>query len=241
MGTCGEPNAQDGSCIPVADYGALAHNLTGAQIAATWDSTQTEFDGAYTLSKPGTDAYGNAVLTTTGAASNETQVDSSNGAETRGWTQTYGIVSAAIYLPSCGGHICSFPAFWWSSPDSRDAPAGDANVWPKGGEFDIFESTGTGGQSHYHADRGGNRVSSVAGTATPLAVPGWHIFTGVWEKDYVAVYFDGVQVMEYSSKAVAGNVPLELILDNSSGVAGPASADYVGWVQDYAWSGGSPD
>jgi len=234
-GTCGQADSQGaGNCIPVTDYGAQLYNLTGAQMAATWDQTQTEVDGSYTLNPVTADSYGNAVLYTNGKADNESQLDSSNGAETSGFTQTYGIFTAAIYLSSCGGKICSFPAFWLSSPDSRDAPPGDVNVWPAGGEFDIFEGLSGVAQSHYHW---GNGSPTAAGTAKSLTVPGWHIFTGVWENDYVAVYFDGVHVFDYRSTNVEASFPLEVVFDNAGSSNGPASTDYLGWFEDYAWSG----
>jgi len=234
-GTCGQAGSQEaGGCIPVTDYGAQLYNLTGAQMAATWDKTQTEMDGPYTLNPVTADSYGNAVLYTNGKADNESQLDSSNGAETTGFTQTYGIFTAAIYMPSCSGKICSFPAFWLSSPDSRDAPPGDVNVWPAGGEFDIFEGLSGVARSHYHW---GNGSPTAGGAAKSLTTPGWHILTGVWENGYVAAYFDGVSVFDYHSTTVEAGFPLEVVFDNASSSNGPASTEYLGWFEDYAWSG----
>jgi hypothetical protein len=180
-----------------------------------------------TLNPVTTDQYGKAVLYTGGKAYEEASLSSAN-MQGVGLTQTYGIFEAAIYLSGNNGNIADFPAFWLS---------GVGNTWPVGGEFDIFEGLSGNAQSHYHANLGGGNVSSVAGTAESLSVPGWHVFTGVWEQGYLAAYFDGVHVFDYYNTAVEGDAPLQVIVDNATESAGSASTDYVGWFRDYAWSG----
>jgi hypothetical protein len=97
----------------------------------------------------------------------------------------YGAAEAQIYCPAAiPGVLANWPAFWLDTID----------VWPNGGEIDIFE--GLDGRAyfyiHYSPTNDGN--DSPLGQAVAGSFTGWHIYGMKWTPGAVAYYYDGLPV-----------------------------------------------
>jgi hypothetical protein len=228
--------APDG--VPSSDYqpGGITASLTGAQLLAQWDQTQTFNDACPTLTNcnPGSfalDGNGSVVLTTTGGKGNVAMLSSykleGGGGGPVGTTYTNGVFEAELYLPAAGSKVANWPAFWLSGlscpPGVADpALASTLGCWPVGGEFDITEGLGGLMQSHYFWNVGGGNVSGVHGPSVAVT-PGWHIFDGVWKPGSVSVYMDGALVWTYTSANVESDTPLEVNVDMAGSGGGVSS------------------
>jgi hypothetical protein len=228
--------------VPSGSVGDLLDNETGTQIAA-WDATQTMFDGAHTYGTIGTDAAGDAVLTTTGAKANQAML-SSCPFTGHGTAYTHGIFEARMNLPAAAagepGVISGWPAFWLSGMNCRtDTPAftvtpGQPQCWPAGGEFDIMESGPFSGgyqQADYHWNTGAGTDGTTGSGPDTALQPGWHTFDGVWGPGYVAVYADGTLEWSYTSGNVESDSPLMVIFDMAGTGSGVPSALLVAYLR----------
>jgi Ca2+-binding RTX toxin-like protein len=135
--------------------------------------------------------------------------------------QTYGYFEARVYLPSSGGHIANWPAFWL-----------DGQNWPANGELDVMEGLGGQAAYHFHSPSGGPG-SAVSGNYT-----GWHIFGAEWQPGKVTYYYDNHLVGTITTGIT--NSPMYLILNNAIGSWGgphmiPADME-VDWVHVYSAS-----
>lgn len=207
---CAQPTAPATSQPDIAGpvtIGGVEASYTGAQIAQ-WDPTQFGLDGNPTHGTVGTDTAGDAVLTTTGATTNEAMVASCSSIDGTGTIYTHGVFEAVMQMPVTNGKVTNWPAFWISNPVQAN--------WPVGGEFDIMEA-GTnfsGGlqQADYHWNIGGGQVNTQPGPGVTMPT-GWVTFDGVWGPGYVAVYMNGQLQFTYKSGNVESDAPLEVIFD----------------------------
>jgi hypothetical protein len=203
------------------------------------------------------DQFGDASLPTSGQSQNETQLDSSNGTETSGFTQLFGIFTTLMWVPGSNGHCKNFQAYWLASPDIRDDPLQLAPTWPTGAEHDMVECLGGVLRPAYHPDNGNGTVGTFAGSS--IALTGWVFVTGVWEYDtsinpqtglprnevYIADYYctppNGTQVtchhlLDHEFKSANDHTPLELIMDNAGSGSGVTNALFAR-EQVFTWSG----
>jgi beta-glucanase (GH16 family) len=127
----------------------------------------------------------------------------------RGFSFTYGLAEARIYLPPSGHQIADWPAFWT-----------DGRSWPADGEMDILEGLRGAACFHFH-DPSGGPGGCVRGNYS-----GWHTYGANWEPGSVTYYYDGHRVGRITRGVTSA--PMYLILnlavDNSYGGAKVAPA-----------------
>jgi beta-glucanase (GH16 family) len=132
--------------------------------------------------------------------------------------QTYGYFEARINVPSIGGKIADWPAFWT-----------DGQHWPYDGEMDIMEGLGGTAAYHYHSPSGGPG-GTVKGDYT-----GWHTFGALWEPGKVSYYYDN-QLVGVITTGIESS-PNYLILNLGLGIHSLASIPaemQVDWVHVYS-------
>jgi beta-glucanase (GH16 family) len=113
-----------------------------------------------------------------------------------GFTYTYGVAEAKIYVPANGTQLADWPSFW----------ADGTGTWPETGEDDVLEGLGGEACFHFHDPLGG------PGSCDTSITPGWHTFASDWQPGSVTYYYDGKDVGSISS-GVTG-APMYLILGN---------------------------
>jgi beta-glucanase (GH16 family) len=104
----------------------------------------------------------------------------------------YGRVDAKIRLPAVPG---AFPAFWLLPQYNV------YGAWPNSGEIDIVEyqsvwGTGTPGSLHFAAHHAGDALSFWC--KNNLTPQDWHIYSVIWEPDYIAFLFDNIEYGRYT-------------------------------------------
>lgn len=185
--------------------GSLVLNDTGSQLAA-WDKTSSYCGGGDGISQAtgtvGTDASGDATLTTTGKPSSCAAIISPDA-------YSSSVIEARIdfpALPGKSGTIANWTSFWMTNQAT----------WPRDGEIDAVEAAPLTGKSAVSWHSGPNS-SSVYVTSTdgfhqgklpiqgPDITPGWHTVDIVYTKGYFAVYYDGQQYTSYTSSKVTGS------------------------------------
>lgn len=118
----------------------------------------------------------------------------SGSVETRGlFSFTYGWVEARLKtLP----HKGNFPAFWMM-------PQPPTDIWPKGGEIDIFEAIDAQNtafhtvHSHWTFTLG-NKNNPPSSLSEAVSQGDWHIFAARWTESLITFYVDGSPVGSYA-------------------------------------------
>jgi beta-glucanase (GH16 family) len=121
----------------------------------------------------------------------------SDGRTSGGFSFTYGVVEARVYLPADGTQIADWPGVFTTG-----------QTWPNDGEDDIMEGLGGSACWHFHSLSGG-----PGNCATNAITPGWHTFASDWEPGKVTYYYDGVDVGSIAT-GITGS-PMYIALDNA--------------------------
>ncbi len=207
------PANNSGSPVGGANYaGSLVLSETGSQLTS-WNQTSsfcTENSWGSPDGQVGTDAAGDATISTTGATGSCVALIS---------PQAYssGVIEAEIdfpALPGSSGTIADWTSFWLTN---------GAN-WPQDGELDAVEAEPVTGVNAvaWHGGSTGNEFSAstddffqtqLPKTGTNLS-PGWHTVDIVYSQGFMAVYYDGQQYTSYSSDNVTGS-PLNIYITTS--------------------------
>ena len=134
---------------------------------------------------------------------------------------TYGRAEARLKtLP----HTGNFPAFWMM-------PQPPTQIWPNGGEIDIFEAIDAKNTAfhtlHSHwIDDLGNKTNPACSFSENVTQNEWHVFAADWTEDLITFFVDGNPVGSYAksedeSVIEQGQWPFEhafyLILNQSVG------------------------
>lgn len=122
--------------------------------------------------------------------------DPNDGRSGGGFTYTYGVAEAKIYIPANGSQIADWPSFW----------ADGTGTWPETGEDDVLEGLGGEACFHFHDPLGG------PGSCDTSITPGWHTFASDWQPGSVTYYYDGKDVGSITSGVTSA--PMYLILGN---------------------------
>jgi beta-glucanase (GH16 family) len=112
-----------------------------------------------------------------------------------GFTYTFGVLQARVYVPGNGAGIVDWPAVWT-----------DGRRWPRDGEDDVME--GLNGVACFHFDD----LSGRHGGCDPQLTPGWHTFASDWEPGRVVYYYDGARVGSVRGVTAA---PMYIVIDNT--------------------------
>jgi beta-glucanase (GH16 family) len=122
-----------------------------------------------------------------------------DGRKSGGFTYTYGVAEARIYIPPYRGRIADWPAF-----------ATFGQHWPATGEDDIME--GISGTVCYRFHSEINPITGFGG-CDPGIVPGWHTIASDWEPNSITWYCDGIDV--YHETRGVTSAPMYLVLVNT--------------------------
>jgi len=134
--------------------------------------------------------------------------DPTDGRSGGGFTYTYGVAEARIYIPAAGNQIADWPSFW----------ADGTGTWPETGEDDVLEGLGGKACFHFHSPLGG------PGDCDSSITPGWHTFASDWQPGSVTYYYDGKDVGSITTGITSA--PMYLILGNGvSSTPGDTVAD----------------
>ncbi len=133
-----------------------------------------------------TQPYTGAVLST----------DPEDGRAGGGFSFTYGVVEAKVYLPADGNQVADWPGIFTTG-----------QVWPLDGEDDIMEGLGGTACFHFHDPLGG------PGACDRTIKPGWNTFASDWEPGKVTYYYDGVDVGSIATGITSA--PMYIALDNA--------------------------
>lgn len=201
-----------GPLVPMggASYaGALILNATGSQLTA-WNATSSycpQTPGFVPDGAIGTDASGNATLTTTGTAGSCAALISPGAYASN-------VVEADMYFPALPGQpgsIANWTGLWMT----------DGATWPVDGEIDATESEPINGVDSVSWHSGTTDQPFVASTdgffpatlpkESGNITPGWHTVDIVYTRGFFAVYYDGNQYTSYTSDNVTGS-PLNIYL-----------------------------
>jgi beta-glucanase (GH16 family) len=166
----------------LACYSSANVRLTGQDLAmrvtkspSTCESTQQPYTGAVLSTNP------------------------SDGRRSGGFTFTYGVAQAKIYVPSTAGSIAGWPVF-----------ATFGQHWPRTGEDDILEGISGTVCSRFH---GPQHPVRAPGGCDPAVTPGWHTFTAKWMPESVTWYYDGVRVFHEGTDVTSA--PMYVVLANT--------------------------
>ncbi len=143
-----------------------------------------------------TEPYTGAILST----------DPADGRASGGFTFTYGVVEAKLYLPADGDKIADWPGIFTSG-----------QVWPKDGENDIMEALGGTACLHFHDRSGG------PGACDRNIKAGWHTFAADWEPGFVTYYYDGTEIASIPEGITSS--PMYIVLINT--VSGKRTSNVV--------------
>jgi len=211
--TSSAPVNDSGSPVGGASYaGSLVLSETGSQLTS-WNSTSSFCsEGSWQVpdGAVGTDASGDATISTTGAAG-------SCGALVSPQSYSSGVIEAEINfpaLPGSAGTIADWTSFWLT----------DGANWPQDGELDAVEAEPVTGvnATAWHSGSNGSEFSASTDdffqTQLPKngtnLTPGWHTVDIVYSQGFMAVYYDGQQYTSYSSGNVTGS-PLNIYITTS--------------------------
>lgn len=124
----------------------------------------------------------------------------SDGRTGPGFTYTYGVLEAKVYIPAYGNgtQIADWPAVWT-----------DGQSWPTDGEDDIFEGLSGSACFHFH-----DPLGAFGGCDTSIT-PGWHTFASDWQPGSVTYYYDGVEVGRVATGVTSA--PMYIIISNGVG------------------------
>jgi hypothetical protein len=183
--------------VPAAEVGSLVQSDSAADLWNTWaHNTLTGSDcdnpGTVTLTAAQLD------LTTSGVMGNCAEITSNA-------TYGYGIYEARIWVQAGpGGVIANWPAFWLVGAD-----------WPVDGEIDAFEGLGGYDSATFHYGADNSQLSQQ----DKALKPGWNIVDVVWKPQFLAVYYNGAEFVQWDS-AVITSQPMRIIFDATTGQAG---------------------
>jgi hypothetical protein len=182
--------------------GPLQLSETGSQLTS-WNATSSYCSSiSWQLpdGKVGTDANGDATISTSGAPGSCVALIS---------PQSYSsaVIEADIdfpALPGSSGTIANWTSFWLTN----------GAAWPTDGELDAVEAEPVTGVNAvaWHSGTSGNEFSASTDDFFPTQLPkegpnltpGWHTVDIVYTQGFVAVYYDGQQYTSYSSGNVTG-------------------------------------
>ena len=128
-----------------------------------------------------------------------------DGRITPGFTYTFGVLQARVYVPAGAAGIADWPAVWT-----------DGQNWPRDGEDDLIEGINGAACFHFH-DPLGRQGGCVQGFTA-----GWHTFASDWRPGLVTYYYDGRRVGSVSTGVTAA--PMYIVLDNTVSAHGRATA-----------------
>lgn len=196
-----------------ANYaGSLELTESGSQLTS-WNVTSsycTEQSWGVPDGSVGTDADGDATISTTGATGSCAALIS---------PQSYSsaVIEAEIdfpALPGSPGTIADWTSFWLTN----------GSQWPQDGELDAVEAEPVTGVNAvaWHSGSTGNVFSASTDDFFPTQLPkdgtnlspGWHTVDIVYTQGFMAVYYDGQEYTSYSSGNVTGD-PLNIYLTTS--------------------------
>jgi beta-glucanase (GH16 family) len=139
----------------------------------------------------------------------------------------YGVLEARIQNPRGGAN---WPAFWMLGTNINSVG------WPAAGEIDIMEGkSGSRVAAAIHWSNGGNDAYEYGEASGGNYSSAYHIYKLHWLENYIAIYVDGVKVLEETNTTLnqsgswAFNHPFFLILNNAISPAGGFSDSYDGW------------
>lgn len=154
----------------------------------------------------------------------------------------YGKIEARIAAPSGQGF---WPAFWMLGDNHSTVG------WPYCGEIDIFEHVNTEDKIYgtVHWDSDGH--ASYGGNLAGINVTDYHVYSIIWDEDYITWYCDDVQYHQIAITDNAGGTnefheKFYLILNLAVGGNWPGSPDgsttfpstmYVDYVRVYQQNG----
>jgi hypothetical protein len=196
-----------------ANYaGSLELSESGAQLTS-WNATASfcpETSWSIADGTVGTDASGDATISTTGATGSCVALIS---------PQSYssGVIEAEIDFPALPGSpdtIADWTSFWLTN----------GAAWPQDGELDAVEAEPVTGVNAvaWHSGSNGNEFSASTDDFFPTQLPkdgpnltpGWHTVDIVYSQGFMAVYYDGQEYTSYSSGNVTG-APLNIYITTS--------------------------
>lgn len=132
--------------------------------------------------------------------------DPHDGRATAGFTYTYGVLQARVYIPGDSSGIADWPAIWT-----------DGQHWPADGEDDLMEGLNGAACFHFHDPLG------RSGGCDRRLTPGWHTFASDWEPGAVTYYYDGVRVGTVTTGVTAD--PMYIVIDNTVSAHQAQTAD----------------
>ncbi len=200
--------------LAAASYaGSLELNASGAELAS-WNQTSTfcpEASWQVPDGTVGTDASGDATLSTTGKPGSCVSIISPHA-------YSSGVIEADIDFPALPGKaktIADWTAFWLTNQAA----------WPADGELDAVESepaTGVNAVSWHWGTSQSPLEKSTDGFAQngtlpadgPNLTPGWHVVDVVYTKGFFAVYYDGRLFTSFRNSIVTG-AALNILLNTS--------------------------
>jgi beta-glucanase (GH16 family) len=140
----------------------------------------------------------------------------------------YGVIEARIQNPIGGAN---WPAFWMLGTDITSVG------WPASGEIDIMEGkSGSRVAGAIHWSNGGNDAYEYGEASGGNYSNAYHVYKVHWLENYLAIYVDGVKILEETSSTLnqngswAFNHPFFIILNNAISPAGGFSDAYDGWT-----------
>lgn len=196
-----------------ANYaGSLELSESGSQLTS-WNVTSsycTQASWGVPDGTVGTDADGDATLSTTGALGSCAALISPE-------SYSSAVIEADIdfpALPGSPGTIANWTSFWLTN----------GSQWPQDGELDAVEAEPVTGVNAvaWHSGSSGAEFSASTDDFFPAQLPkdgtnlspGWHTVDIVYTQGFMAVYYDGQEYTSYNSSNVTGD-PLNIYLTTS--------------------------